>query len=67
MLLTVSDNGVGIPDNFELTETTSLGLQLVFLLTDQLHGKLTVRLANPTSFQLRLPSENVSPAAAVEL
>jgi two-component sensor histidine kinase/CheY-like chemotaxis protein len=52
-VLTVSDNGVGIAEGFELTETTSLGLQLIFLLTEQLHGKMTVHRSNPTSFELR--------------
>ncbi|HEY0794994.1 MAG TPA: histidine kinase dimerization/phosphoacceptor domain -containing protein [Acidisarcina sp.] len=58
LVLTVSDNGVGIAEDFELTETTSLGLQLVFLLTDQLHGKMTVHRSRPTSFELRFSRTN---------
>ncbi len=39
--LTVSDNGVGIPEDIEVEELESLGLQLVTTLVDQLKGNLT--------------------------
>jgi PAS domain S-box-containing protein len=65
VVLTVADNGVGIAENFELTETTSLGLQLVFLLAEQLHGSMTVRRSDPTSFELRfstIDADHTAPA-----
>ena len=37
--LTISDNGKGIPENVELENLESLGLQLVRILFDQLDGK----------------------------
>ncbi len=40
--LSVEDNGVGLPDNFSLNSTGSLGLILVDALVQQLHGKLTI-------------------------
>lgn len=58
VVLTVSDNGVGIAEDFDLTDTVSLGLQLVFLLTDQLHGKMIVHRSDPTSFELRFSRTN---------
>ncbi|HEY0759943.1 MAG TPA: histidine kinase dimerization/phosphoacceptor domain -containing protein, partial [Acidisarcina sp.] len=50
--LSVSDDGIGIPEGLELTETDSLGLQLVFLLTEQIGGRMDVHRADPTSFVL---------------
>ncbi|RZN35426.1 MAG: PAS domain S-box protein [Methanosarcinales archaeon] len=41
--LTVSDDGVGLPDGFDINATTSFGLRLVRILAeDQLHGTLSV-------------------------
>ena len=53
--LSVSDNGTGIPADFDLAGTETLGLQLVNLLTDQLGGTLEIHRANPTVFTLRFP------------
>lgn len=55
VILQVSDDGIGIPDNVELGRTETLGLQLVALLTDQLHGTLTINRGNPTSFAIDFP------------
>jgi two-component system, sensor histidine kinase PdtaS len=54
-VLSISDNGQGIPEGIDLTKTDTLGMQLVHLLTDQLGGELTVHRANPTAFVLRFP------------
>jgi PAS domain S-box-containing protein len=54
VLLTVEDDGVGIPDDLDLNQTATLGLQLVMLLTDQIGGKMEVRRSNPTRFALQL-------------
>ncbi len=53
--LVVSDTGIGIPESFEMARTTTLGLQLVTMLVDQLGGTLEVTRAKPTSFALRFP------------
>ncbi|NOY38362.1 MAG: tetratricopeptide repeat protein [Chlorobi bacterium] len=42
-LLTVADDGVGIPENINPANTGTLGLRLVSLLTRQIKGTLTVR------------------------
>lgn len=38
--LTVTDDGVGLPDDFDPEKTTSLGMQLVQMFTEQLDGSL---------------------------
>jgi two-component system, sensor histidine kinase PdtaS len=54
-MLSVSDDGVGIPESFDLKQTTTLGLQLVTLLADQLNGDIEILRGQPTSFILRFP------------
>lgn len=40
--LRIEDNGVGLPGNFDLLKTDTLGLQLVSTLTEQLDGQISV-------------------------
>ena len=51
--LTVSDNGVGIPENIDMEDLESLGLQLVTILVDQLDGELELKRDNGTEFTIR--------------
>jgi PAS domain S-box-containing protein len=53
--LSVSDNGIGIPPDLDVEQTATLGLQLVWLLADQLKASVTIQRSNPTRFELRLP------------
>jgi two-component sensor histidine kinase len=46
----VSDNGVGLPDNLDVENTDSLGLQLVYILISQLDGDITVISKKGTTF-----------------
>jgi PAS domain S-box-containing protein len=55
VVLTVSDDGIGIPADLDLENCSSLGLKLVSLLAEQLGGALNVQRANPTSFELNFP------------
>lgn len=48
--LRVKDNGVGLPDNFEIGKTDTLGLQLVVTLSEQLDAALTYKIENGTDF-----------------
>ncbi len=50
--LIVSDNGIGILPAIDLRNTDSLGMQLVYSLTEQLEGKLIYDNHNGTKFQL---------------
>ncbi len=52
-ILTVSDNGVGIPENFNSASADSLGLQLVTILVDQLNGELGMKRNKGTEFTIR--------------
>jgi PAS domain S-box-containing protein len=52
-VLTVSDNGVGTPEDLEIEDLGSLGLQLVTSLVDQLDGKLELKENNGTEFAIR--------------
>lgn len=40
LVLTISDNGKGIPENIDIFNTDSLGMQLVTTLVEQVKGKL---------------------------
>ena len=42
VLIEVTDNGIGLPENFSIENSASLGLKLVSNLTDQINGKLEV-------------------------
>ena len=52
-ILTISDNGVGIPENIDIEDLDSLGLQLVTTLVDQLDGELELKRDNGTEFTIR--------------
>ena len=56
VLLTVADDGVGLPAALDPGHTVSLGLKLVFLLTAQLHGTVTFERASGTAVQIRFPN-----------
>jgi len=58
--LSVTDNGIGLPAEAELAKASSLGLQLVQLFVEQLHGQLTVDRKNGTRFSLRFPKRIVA-------
>ncbi len=50
--LTVADNGIGLPPQFNHRQTATLGLQLVHTLVGQLDGNLTVKSRRGTSFTI---------------
>jgi PAS domain S-box-containing protein len=51
-ILTVSDDGIGIPENLYIEDLDSLGLQLVTSLVEQLDGKLEMKRNNGTEFTI---------------
>ena len=53
--LRVADNGVGLPPGFDWTQSHSLGLRIVALLTRQLSGTLRNGAVAGTSFTLSFP------------
>jgi PAS domain S-box-containing protein len=52
-ILTVSDNGVGMPEGFNLGNPDTLGIQLVMILVDQLEGELELKRDHGTEFIIR--------------
>lgn len=58
VVLTITDDGVGIPEGITMRSPGGLGLRLVNLLTDQLRGTLSMRRANPTRFIVQFPVGN---------
>jgi PAS domain S-box-containing protein len=54
-LLSVSDNGIGLPDHVDTNTTATIGLQLVGLLATQLDAEISINRSNPTRFSLRIP------------
>lgn len=54
-VLTVRDDGVGLPSDLDPAATTTLGLRLVRTLADQLGAELLVRSKGGTEVSLRLP------------
>jgi two-component sensor histidine kinase len=51
--LKISDNGNGLPENFDLEKTETLGLKLVKLLTEQIDGKIDFLNQNGAVFIIR--------------
>ena len=51
-LLSVSDDGVGMPPDLDFRNTASLGLQLVVTLTDQLNGEIQLIKEGGTQFKI---------------
>jgi PAS domain S-box-containing protein len=59
LTLRVRDTGVGLPEGFDFRHTDTLGLQLVYLLTEQLGGTITLEQAGGTTFTLIVPLDPV--------
>ncbi|KAF3889167.1 MULTISPECIES: sensor histidine kinase [Nostocales] len=53
--LKVRDNGIGLPKKFDLKNTTSLGLQLVDALTNQLSGNIKIKSADGVEVEIVFP------------
>ena len=53
----VKDDGVGIPENFDLEKSKSLGLKLINLLVKQISGTLEIESKQGTEFRIRLNTE----------
>jgi len=51
-ILTISDNGVGLSENFDFRNTSSLGLQLVCRLTKQLEASIELNRSHGTQYKI---------------
>lgn len=52
-ILTVSDNGIGLPEGLDYKNTDSLGLRLVNSLTDQINGSISLDQNKGTTFKIK--------------
>jgi PAS domain S-box-containing protein len=52
-VLNISDDGIGIPEDLEIEDLDSLGMQLITILVDQLDGELELKRNNGTEFTIR--------------
>jgi two-component sensor histidine kinase len=48
--LRIEDNGIGLPKDFDMMKTDTLGLQLVSTLVEQLDGEIKVRNHQGTKY-----------------
>lgn len=57
LVLSVTDNGKGLPEGFEYQKATSLGLKLIHALAHQLRGTVEVASIEGTSIRVRFPAK----------
>jgi PAS domain S-box-containing protein len=62
--MTVSDNGAGLPANFDLQTSKSLGLTIIQALTDQLQGELEIGTPPGACFIVRFSMQPEDARAA---
>lgn len=55
--LTISDNGVGLPADFDLSSAASIGFKIVDTLVKQMGGKIEIIRSNGTSFHIECVKE----------
>ena len=60
MELTVADDGVGLPEDFDPEKTTTLGLQLVSAFAMKLGGKVVVDRLDKTRFSVTFLRQQIS-------
>ncbi|MBC8415774.1 MAG: hypothetical protein H8E11_05030, partial [Candidatus Cloacimonetes bacterium] len=59
IVIKISDDGIGMPEDIDINNPDTLGLSLVEMLTTQLRGTLKLDRKNGTSFTLKIPKESV--------
>jgi two-component sensor histidine kinase len=55
VLLSVADDGIGLPSDIEPGNSKTFGMQVIAALVDQLHGELEVRRHAGTEFRILFP------------
>jgi len=54
-VLSIRDDGVGLPDGFDLNGSTTMGMEIVSILTQQLDGKLSIGRESGACFNISFP------------
>jgi two-component sensor histidine kinase len=52
-ILNVRDNGIGFPQDLDLENTGTLGMQLINSLTEQIDGEIELNKTNGTGFKIK--------------
>jgi two-component sensor histidine kinase len=60
IVLTVSDNGIGLPATYDITKQRSLGLQMIRVLSRQLSGTMNIRRSPGVTIGVFFKYEQVS-------
>lgn len=63
IFLEIGDDGKGLPDEFDLIKSDTLGLQLIITLIEQLDGELSVDISNGTKYLIKF--EDIKPNSHV--
>jgi len=50
--VTLSDNGSGLPKGFNFKKDSNLGMQLIYMLAEQLNGKVSMQRKNGTTYKI---------------
>jgi two-component sensor histidine kinase len=50
--MVIKDNGIGLPEGFDLNNTSTLGLNIVNALVKQLNGSIETLKTNGTAFRI---------------
>jgi len=56
--LTVLNNGVDLPEDFDMTNLSSFGMRLVDILIDQLGAELNIERKNGVAFSITFENDN---------
>jgi two-component sensor histidine kinase len=51
----VADNGVGLPEYFDMEKAESLGIKLVNTFIEQVSGQINIKSGVGTEFQIKIP------------
>jgi PAS domain S-box-containing protein len=54
-VLEIRDDGIGLPSDFQLTNNSSMGMEIVSILTQQLDGKIRVLEGDGAGFEIMIP------------
>lgn len=55
LILTIKDNGIGLPKNVDIDNTNTLGMTLIKSLINQLNGSLQLKNTTGTTYTLTIP------------
>ncbi|MDY7027665.1 MAG: hypothetical protein SVR04_05165, partial [Spirochaetota bacterium] len=60
LVLTIRDNGVGLPENFDVDEMKTLGMKLIHSLVTQLDGEIRISSRRGTESVITFPLTRIS-------